>query len=239
MSATLNVYGGTLSFDEKKHFYRFNDAPVPGVTSILSVISKPALIQWSAGMASDYWLQAIKEGVTNYTDIHKQAKTAHRRKAKAAADSGTNVHEYAECFFKKLPLPELVTDEAKRGVEAFHKWLSHHTVEIIASERMVFSQKYYYCGTCDLVAKIDGEFTVGDIKTSSGIYPEMLLQTAAYQHALQEEMNVEFPVRRIIRFDKKTGEFETKEFRDFVRDFTGFKAALRLHKILQLIEGDK
>jgi hypothetical protein len=229
------IHGKELQFDEKKHSYAWDGNFVPGVTTILSCINKPALIPWASGMASDYWLKEIKAGNTDYAAIHKAAKTAHRRKAQDAADIGSNVHEYAENFFKKLPAPELKTDQAKRGVEAFHAWFDAHDIEVVASERRVFSKDYYYAGTCDFVAKIDGVLGVGDIKTSSGIYPEMRLQTAAYQHALEEEKGIKFPVRWIVRFDKKTGDFEAKSFYQFDLDFKGFISALELHKTLQTI----
>jgi hypothetical protein len=231
------IHGQELIFDEKEHAYTWGGTFVPGVTTILKVINKPALIQWSANMACDHFLREIAGGREDLAAIHKEAKVAHRKKSKAAADSGTNVHEYAEAFFKKHTLPELKTDDAKRGVEAFHKWLNAHKVKVVASERRVFSKEHFFAGTCDFVAEVDGVMSVGDIKTSSGIYPEMRLQTAAYQHALQEEKNMKFEVRWIVRFDKKTGEFEAKPFYDFDLDFKGFCAALALHKTLQAIEG--
>lgn len=232
------ISGEELIFDEKAHAYSCGGRFVPGVTSILNVLGKPALVLWAAGMASDYWLDAIKSGRMDHDAIHKESKAAHRKFSKAAAGIGHNVHDYAECYFKKLPLPELKTDQAKRGVEAFHKWIDSHKVEILASERMVFSKQFYYAGTTDFVAKIDDILGIGDIKTSSGIYPEMRLQTAAYQHALQEEKDITFPVRWIIRFDKKTGNFEAKSFYNFDLDFEGFKAALSIHRTLQAIENE-
>ncbi len=242
------MYGGVLEFDEKKHHYSFNGVPVPGVTSILQCINKPALINWASGMASDHWkaninsLVAVKNNDGPFADavdkVHKDAKAAHRKKAETAANIGHNVHEYAECFFKTQPLPELETDQAKRGAEAFHKWMDAHNVKIKASERRVFSKQYYYAGTTDFIAEIDGVLGVGDIKTSSGIYPEMLLQTAAYQHALEEEKGIKFPVRWVVRFDKKSGDFEAKSFYKFERDFKGFVAALELHRALKEIGDD-
>ncbi len=232
------IFGKTLEFDEKKHAYKYDGNFVPGVTSILSCIGKPALIPWAAGMASGHWQSAIKSGRSDYDVIYKEAKSAHRKKAQDAADIGHNVHEYAEMFFKKKDVPALLTDQAKRGVEAFHKWLDAHKVEILSSERRVFSQLHYYAGTCDFVAKIDGVMGVGDIKTSSGIYPEMRLQTAAYQHALEEEKGIKFPVRWIIRFDKKTGDFEAKSFYNFDLDFAGFASALALYRSLKSIGED-
>lgn len=229
------IFGEELGFDPKKHAYTWGGKFVPGVTTILQCLGKPALVPWASGLASTYWLNAIKAGRTDYEEIHKESKGSHRREAQAAADIGHNVHDYAECWFKQKDLPELHTEQAKRGVGGFHKWLACHEVEIMASERRVFSKQHYYAGTCDFVAKIDGVLGVGDIKTSSGIYPEMRFQTAAYQQALEEEKNLKFPVRWIIRFDKKTGDFEAKSFHNFELDFEGFKSALSIHRTLQTI----
>lgn len=230
------MYGQEMVFDEKAHAYVWGGRPVPGVTSILKVIDKPALMPWAIGVTRDYWLEQVSAGRTDFQKIHKESWNASKKISKTAADIGKNVHEYAECFFKKKNLPELLTDEAKRGVEAFHLWLEAHKVEVVASERMVFSKEHYYAGTCDFVAKVDGVLAVGDIKTSTGIYDEYRLQTAAYQNALQEEKNMKFDVRWIVRFDKKTGQFEAKPFYNFDIDFKGFLAALTLHKTLQEIK---
>lgn len=227
------VHGYELEIDPVKHAYKYNGEFVPGVTTILKVLDKPALVPWAAGMAADHWLSAVKAGRTDYAVIHEESKNVHDKTRQAAADIGKNVHLYAECHFKGLPLPELSTDEAKRGVEGFHKWLDEHKVVVKASERLVFSKQHYYAGTCDFVAEIDGVLSVGDIKTSSGIFPEARYQTAAYQHALQEEKNMKFEVRWVARFDKKTGKFEAKPFYQFDLDFAVFEAALRVHRAIQ------
>ena len=234
---TREVYGKQFVYDDGEHAYTFDGQFVPGVTTILKVIDKPALLHWNMKVMRDYWLTAVSSGRTDFKDIHRESWTASKKISKAAADIGTNVHKYAEHFFKGLPLPELLTDEAKRGAEAFHKWHDSHTIKLLASERKVMSLEHYFAGTCDLIAEIDGEYCVGDFKTSSGIYPEMRMQTAAYQQAIQEEKGMKVDARWIIRFDKKTGEFEAKRFADFDLDFLGFKSALALHRALQAIAG--
>lgn len=241
MSDKRIIHGQELVFDEAEHHYTWGGQPVPGVTSILKVIDKPALMPWAIGVTRDYWLEQVNAGRTDWAKIHKESWSANKKISKTAADIGKNVHAYAEAYFKKLALPELLTDEAKRGVDAFHKWLDAHKVVVKQSELKVFSKEYFFAGTTDFVAEIDGVLAVGDIKTSSGIYPEMLMQTAAYQHAIEEEKRVntpdfKFQSRWIVRFDKKTGQFEAKEFRDFDLDFNGFKAALELHRILQTMK---
>jgi hypothetical protein len=136
-----------------------------------------------------------------------------------------------------MGLQEL-TKRAKKGADAFHKWLDAHKVKLISSERLIFSKQYYFAGTCDLEAEIDGELVVGDFKTSSGIYNEARFQTAAYQHAIQEETGKKFGARIVIRFDKKTGKFETKTFKNFEVDFEGFAAALIITKTLKAIKDE-
>ena len=239
MSDVIQMYGGELVFDEGKHCYTFNGKPVPGVTTILGRLAKPALVPWASKMAADTFLKCMKSGRTDLDEVYKESKDAHKKRLKDAGDSGTNVHAYAEAYLKRLPLPDLETDEAKRGAEAFHKWLDAHKVEVLASERRVFSREHSYAGTCDLVARIDGRLAVGDFKTGSGIYPEMRFQTAAYQHAMQEEKDMRFECRWIIRFDKKNGKFEAKCFEEFDLDFQGFCAAMVLHKVLKTIETKK
>lgn len=230
------IYGHEFSFDEKAHAYTWDGKFVPGVTSVLQTLGKPALVGWAANMASDHFLGAVTSGRTDYPTIHKESKSAHRKKAQKAASIGHNVHAYAECVFKNQPLPTLETDQAKKGVEAFHKWLDAHKVKVVSSERRIFSLTHFYAGTCDFVAEVDGVLGVGDIKTSSGIYPEMRFQTAAYQHAIEEQDNMKFGVRWIVRFDKITGNFEAKSFYNFELDFTGFLAALNIYKTLKQIE---
>lgn len=230
------IFGKELAFDEKKHIYTYDGVKVPSVTTILNNVAKPVLVPWAVKMTSLYWLDAVQSGRSDYEVIDKEGRGAHRRKADHAASIGTNVHSYAEAFFKRLPPPELKTDEAKRGVEAFHKWVDATKLKVLAVERRVYSEEFGYAGTVDLVAEFNGVIGVGDYKTSSGIYPEMRMQTAAYQHAIQEEKKMQLGPRWIIRFDKQTGEFEDKSFADFESDFLGFKGALNLHNSLKAMK---
>src|SRR5690242_19546896 len=84
-----------LEFDEATHAYRVIKHPdpwfvgkhPPGVTSILKLIDKPALIQWAANCSVEY----ISNGYVKIRDekgeleptvflsLCQEAKTAHRR----------------------------------------------------------------------------------------------------------------------------------------------------------------
>jgi hypothetical protein len=236
----------TLDFDERRHFYSVDTVPVPGVTTILSVINKPALVPWAAKLAAETYTALIRQGgdltEKRLLEIEKAAMTAPSAKKKQAADVGTVVHAWA-CARARGESPPLPEDERSReGIHAFLRWIESHKVEFLKTELRVFSRRHWYAGTVDFLATIDGRLTIGDYKTSGGIYPEFHLQTAAYLGAWLEEYapdgTEQFPARAIIRFDKYTGAFSVRgrESATYPNDHAGFLGALALHKALRMAE---
>src|ERR1035437_9358592 len=74
-------------FDSKRHIHQLDGKNLNGITTILGVIAKPALIQWSANMACDYILGNSEVGNRDDEIIYKvsektvkEARTAHRKK---------------------------------------------------------------------------------------------------------------------------------------------------------------
>jgi hypothetical protein len=104
---------------------------------------------------------------------------------------------------RRAPMPS--DPQAAKGASAFLDWFHAHEIAPLGVERMVFSRRWYYAGTCDFFGSIDGERCVLDFKTSSGLYLEMLLQLAAYAVALTEETGAQIDTGWIVRLDKKTG----------------------------------
>jgi hypothetical protein len=169
--------------------------------------------------------------------ILRDAKRAHRDHTQDAANIGTIVHNWAEAYAKGENPAFPTNVQARAGVDAFLDWLAIHHVEFIATEAKVYSRKHKYAGTCDFDALVDGERCIGDYKTSNGIWPEMRLQTAAYQHARQEELGIKYAKRWIVRFPKDGSAFEAKPLTDFKGDFDGFLGALKLYRCLEQLKG--
>lgn len=234
---TQQIYGGTLTFNASRHNYAWNGTPVPGCTTILKRISKgDNLVQWSANMAvqhiEDGWHPDIDAG--EMARLLVDAKKAWVTARNDAADIGKEVHAYAEAVLKGEPRPKLSTEEAIQGAAAFEEWLRENKVTPIAVERRLMSKTWWFCGTTDLVAKINGEMAICDFKTSSGIYLEYALQLAAYRLAWCEEHGEMDVQRWVVRTDKKTGDFEARRFkRDDLHERT-FLSVLELHR--QMIE---
>ncbi len=76
--------------------------------------------------------------------------------------------------------------EMKPVVQSFTTWRQYAGLDIQLTETMVYSGKYRYAGAMDAVAYRNGQLVALDWKTGNGLYPEHLLQVAAYAKALEE-----------------------------------------------------
>ena len=228
--ATLTKY----NFDEKRHIHTFDGKPLMGVTTVLSVISKPALIQWSANMACEYVLDNLKD-IKDLESVVKEAKTAHRKKKEKAGDWGTEVHKAIEEWIKDKKEPELKQENQPKVFNLFRNWALENKVKFLESEKHLFSEKLWVGGICDMVFEIDGKKYIGDVKTSSGIYNEAFFQMGAY-HLMLEEMGVDDIEGYIVINLKKDGTMDMKRADNMAINKQAFLSALELYKIINSLE---
>lgn len=144
---------------------------VPGVTTILGVMDKPALVSW----ANKLGLEGIES--SKYVD--------------ALARIGTLAHYIIECYLNK----ELVdygdyTENEKRTAEnsvlKFFTWLESNKFEVIQTEMKLVSDKMNYGGSIDAYGILNGIYTCLDFKTCKACYPEHHTQVVAYSMLLKE-----------------------------------------------------
>jgi len=203
------------------------DRKLPSVTTILGLLSKPALIAWSANVGVDYIkenlidkilkgevsLEELKEIDTS--EIVRQAKKYHKEKKEQAANIGSKVHHAIQKFLVAKDGEQVEVDEdIKKPFYAFLDWFESNKVEPIPEfiEYTVWSEEGY-AGTEDLVAYVNGKLYLIDFKTSKAIYPEMVMQIAAYFYAFKERVPfLEPEVGGILRLDKETGFPEFNEY---------------------------
>ena len=180
--------------------------------------------------------------------VCQRAKGHHARYTREAAGIGKQVHGYAEACLRATmkgasgafpSRPDTKDERIHLGCDAFDEWIRAHDVRIIEPERVIFSEQYFYAGTADVYGYIDGELVVGDFKTSSGIWNEHLLQTAAYQNALEEELSKRIEARWLIRLDKKTGEFHAERYARNDLHTSAFLALLDVHRLMSKIEAQQ
>lgn len=197
-----------FAFDEETHLYLLDGKPLTGVTTVLGVIAKPALIQWAADMAVGHlgWFKEMDDEnsglllnrfneVRGFTDLDQwfqllnEARTQHAKRKKVAGDVGKYAHKWVENWINAkingtvLPARDPIVGHM---TDNFVKWADESKAKFIASEVRVYSRKYWYAGTFDFICEIDGKIVIGDIKTGGGIYPEHFFQMGGYDIAVRE-----------------------------------------------------
>jgi hypothetical protein len=232
-------------FDDKKHIHTLDDKPLCGVTTALSVISKPALIQWSANMAVEYMdtnLPVKRDGnilsvsADDFKRVLNEAKTAHRKKRDKAGDWGTQVHEAIENWIKNGVEPKLEQENQMEVFNKFKDWAKENKVEFLESEKHLYSRELWIGGIMDLVLTIDGKKYIGDIKTSSGIYQEAFFQMGAYHLCLEEMGEADGIEGYMVINLKKDGKIDFKLATNMEINKQAFKHALSLYKIINSLE---
>ena len=228
----------TLWFDRAKwKYYRLEKngkyTPIGGVTTPVHIIDKSdVLTPWAAKMVVQKAIRLFEDARKaesergsllnfEYEEILRNAQTAPRDKLEEAGNVGTQAHQkiealilYAITFTKGIVEFKGFGDEKDHDprvvscVKAALDWMSEHKVKWLQTERKVYSRLYDYAGTMDGLCLVDGKVSVADWKTSNGLYPEYCYQTAAYQHAYQEETGETIADRWILRLGKEDAEFD-------------------------------
>jgi hypothetical protein len=152
-------------------YYVRDDKYYPSVTSILQYFPKNKFFET--------WLK----------DVGHNADIIARK----AADEGTQVHDAIERYLLGEKISWMDDNgyskyslEIWKMILKFHDFWSTHKPTLIESEIHLFSDKYIYAGTCDLVIEINGVKWLLDIKTSNSLYISYDLQLSAYAQAWNE-----------------------------------------------------
>ena len=166
------------------HQYLDGDHELPGVTTVLNaVLAKPALVGWAARLSAEYVVDHWDE-LTEMAPSErlKAVRGASDRTSRSAMARGTRIHEMGERLVHGQEVD--VPDEDVGPVEAYARYLERWHVVPLFTEATVASRRFQYGGTLDLVGTDSRGLTfLGDIKTGSGVYPDVALQLAAYRYA--------------------------------------------------------
>ena len=144
---------------------------LPSVTQVLGAVwAKPALVAW-----------AHREGAAG-RPLNKARDDA--------AEAGTAAHEIilARIGGASADLSRYSKEAGSAARISDHHaqaWIAEHEFQPIVVETALVSTKMGYGGTPDWYGLLDGIPTVLDIKTG-GLYPEQLVQVAAYRLLLIE-----------------------------------------------------
>lgn len=193
---------------------------IPSVTTVIGRFKESgALIHWA-------W------------DLGKQG-IDYRAVRDAAADAGTLAHAMVEATIRRKPFPleakypaEMWT-KAMNAFGAFKEWSQQTRLEPADTEVPNTCECHQVGGTLDTIF-VQGQLSLGDWKTSGGVYPEYLIQLAAYRH-LWDINNPSRPITggsHLLRFSKLGGDFTHHYWSDLSDAWQAFEHMRKLYDIM-------
>lgn len=201
------------------HVYKLKDGTrVPGVTTVIGRFKDAGgLIHWS-------WTVGM-EG-KDYRELRDHA-----------ADAGTCAHAMVEADirgkdFDPSPYPADVVALAQGAFGAYKEWATQTRLKPVETEVSLVSERHRYGGTLDAML-VQDKLALGDWKTGNRLYPEHLIQLAAY-HQLWTENRPDEPIIggfHLLRFSKDHGDFAHHYFADLSPAWRAFELMRELYDI--------
>lgn len=195
---------------------------VPGVTTVLNMLNKPALLPWAWKLG--------KEGI----DLE-----AARRKP---ADTGTVAHALCEAHLRGLELDSenIAPDILGRAETSFLKfvsWWDREDLMMVHTELEMVSEQMQVGGRLDILAvRKAGQFVLVDLKSSKAIYDEMLLQAATYAAMYEEVQGQAIAEVKIVRIGKEDADdLEVRDVNNRQARVQAFRALVDARRHLQAI----
>lgn len=205
---------------------------VPGVTTILGILNKPALLAWAWRLGD----QGIE--MNSYRDdLAGVGKLVH---------SMILEHYDPNRTFDPAEFTPRDHDRAANSFLSFLEWEKHHLVEPVLLETPLVHEAEAYGGTLDFYGRVDGLKTLMDFKSGSGIYEEAYYQAAAYRellkngHPLDEPLPLLYEVEQTIILN--VGRSENEDFnavvitRSMDMEWQIFLACRAIHRLRKEIK---
>ena len=194
------------------HLYQTPDGDFWGATTFIGAIDKPALKYWYANQQAAFVIEAAAQlwetaprkmdalGFKLAVKERIKGVKAAQKELEKAQEIGTQAHALVEWELRRElgqdqgPRPE-TRPEALWAFESWETWRRSVELEPLWVEQVVYSKRYGYAGTVDLIARLhlkDARHDYGrvltmiDWKTGKRHYAESSLQAAAYSEALHE-----------------------------------------------------
>ncbi len=150
-------------------FYTDGEDYYPSVTTILNKV-----------VAKGYYFKKWLGDARSWKDAEEYRDSK--------AKKGTKVHNYCERLAKGDRID--VSEDSKEVVKktlGYIKWYNKMEPNIIDTEFQVVNRLRKYAGTADLIAEIDEDVWLIDIKTSSQIYNSHKFQLSMYNKAISTQ----------------------------------------------------
>lgn len=217
-----------LEFEEGRHIYRLNGKILPSVSSCL----KKHYEEFDENKMA---ISSAKKQGVSVAEIKKRWKN----KRENAATNGTKVHLFAENYW--LGIQEIASCNQEIAFTNYYNSIDHSRYKLVWLELRMFSNKYKYAGTSDLLLydTLNNGLVIGDYKTNEDLdkqweylyppfeytpstpYNKYQLQLSYYQIMLEEFIDIPVIERQIIWL-KRDGTFELRQATDFTKQIKTF-----------------
>jgi|TARA_R100000479_G_scaffold43796_1_gene20111 hypothetical protein len=186
-----------VSFNEDEHRYFVNGKEVKSATTIIDRgLIKPRLLNWMITTPMYKFKDLINSKLDNNEPIDratlerifKEARSKTQNMKEDGALIGSVVHGLIEDFIHKKKIPTQSDPKVVNCWNMFLDWWNEQGYEVVEIEKKLYSKKYNFVGTLDLIVKDkSGKLVLIDIKTSNFISFGYVLQANAYKFAYEEE----------------------------------------------------
>lgn len=197
---------------------------LPSVTTIIGKFKEAGgLIHW----AWDLGIQGID----------------YRKVRDSAAEAGTIAHSMVEADIRGLPQPKEDGNDPKQwqkavsAFAAYQEWRRQTQLTPEHTEVSMTCECHQTGGTLDTIL-VQGKRSLGDWKTSNSIYPEYLIQLAAYRH-LWEHNHPDQPIDggfHLLRFSKSGGDFAHHFWSNLDEAWSAFEHMRILYDIMNQLK---
>jgi hypothetical protein len=263
-TTTVYLYGGRIPiiFHESTHKYQRGDTGEwidMSPTQATNVLDKPGLPYWAAKQGANYLLTLFdKQGYINRRQIIMSIRQHIYRRDKAALE-GKQAHAWIKGYIRhqlgdrRYPTqPELPKSVRVRNVIiAFLSFVKKNDIRFLASEEIVYSEKYGFAGQLDFLFTCGltkhkllhlGDWKSGEpakvfviskgkwIRKGSAPHDKDRFQTAGYQGARIEERKEKFGPRLIAYLGRETAVFKPFWCEEFVEDYAAFTALILVRR---------
>lgn len=194
---------------------------LPGVTTVLNIMAKPALIHWAWDLG--------RKGI-DYR-VHRDE----------LADIGSLTHDMILCHLKgkkwdDSEYSKKQIDKAENCFLSYLAWEKQHDIKPELLEMPLISEKYQYGGKFDFFGLIDGVLTLLDFKTGKRLYNEHMYQLAGYRQLLTENGYIPHQHMLLNIGRDETEKFEQLKKKDLSLESVIFFAALKIYKTKKLLK---
>jgi hypothetical protein len=212
--------GIVLEYDGPKHTYKVNGKNIPSVTGITSKgLIKGGLTDWlinhPQGVAKKNINDLLDQGIEldrfKLEKIFEEASLSTDKIKKEAGLIGSVVHGLIEDFLNGKEIPNQSDKRVVNCWNIFLDWWNKQELKPIEIEKKLYSKKYNYAGTLDLIAENNKkELVLIDFKTSNQVSFDYYLQLNAYWYAYEEETGNKISEAIVVRLPKNAKKIDVQ-----------------------------